>query len=200
MTNMADTFNKDGSLDIPVDGKPVRYVKESDLLAVKSGSETKQKEWDGEKVTFTTQVGDLTKLRDEAHANLLKEQAVREQLTEKYKDYDTHKNRVGELAKELETHKGTVGKYEKELTDRIKSSLIATYSIQEDTFKDKTLEQLRNIEETAKLIGKPAGAKPANYDKGGGGTGGIVESRMDRAKRIIDEQEQRQGKIKVGAK
>jgi len=194
----AQTFNNDGSIDIPVDGKPVRFVKESDLLAVKGGAESKVKEWENEKSKLLTQVAEANRLRDESHTNLLQAQATKEQLEARYSDYDTHKTRVSELEKELGSHKENIGKAEKELADRIRANLLG-YGAKEDSLKDKTLDQLRNLEEAAKLFGNNKGGKPARYDGGTGGPagGGVPEAPIDRARRIIEEHEAKKGKALV---
>ena len=191
-------FNQDGSVDLPIDGKPIRFVRESDLLAVKGGSDAKTKEWENEKATFSTQLAEANRLRDETHQQLLQERASRELMTSKYSDYDTFKTKVGELEKELGTHKESVGKYEKELAGRIRHNLINIHGAKEDAIKDKDLTQLRNLEEAASLFGGKAPAKPARYDGGSGGPAGIgTESALDRAKRIIEESEKKRGKVTV---
>ena len=185
--------NNDGSVDLPVDGKPVRYVKESDLLAIKGGATQKATEWENEKASFNTQLAEVNRLREETHSNFLREQAAKEQLVTKYQNYDTLQTRVGELETQIGSHKESVSKYEKELTDRIKASL-ATYGAVDEAIKDKTLDQLRNLEEAAKLFGNKG--KPAKYD-GGGPPGVTAESPTDRAKRVIAESEARRGKVIV---
>ena len=140
------TFNKDGSIDIPVEGKPIRFVKESDLLAVKGGAEEKAKEWVTKESTYSNQISEVTKLRDEAHQNFLKAQAEKEQLVGQYKDYDTHKARVGELEKDIENHKKSLKSYQEELASRVKNSLLSL-GAKEESLKDKSLDQLRSLEE-----------------------------------------------------
>ena len=191
------TFNTDGSIDIPVEGKPIRFVKESDLLAVKGSSETKVKEWENEKASFNTQLAEANRLRDETHTTLLQEQAAKEQLVKTYADYDTHKKRVGELETEVGSHKESVGRLEKELTERLRHSLINIYGASETAIKDKTLDQLRSLEDAARIIGPKV--RLAKYDDGKGGLGGgVPESGLDRARRILEEHEAKGHKI--GAK
>ena len=185
------TFNKDGSVDLPVEGKPIRFVKESDLLAVKGGAESKQKEWDTEKTTLSNQLTEVSKLRDETHQKFLQAQAEKEQLAEKYKDYDTWKSKVGEQEKSLKDIQDTLKKHQEELMSRVKSGLIAS-GVKEESLKDKTLDQLRNLEEAAKLFGAGKQGKPASYDRGTGGKESGAETAFDRAKRIIAAQEERQ--------
>ena len=197
---MVDTptfsVNQDGSVDLPIEGKNVRYVKEADLLAVKGGSDTKAREWENEKASFNTQLAEANRLRDESHQTLLTEQAAKEQLVKQYADYDTHKNRVGELETEIGSAKESIGKHETELTSRISASLLV-HGASEEAIKEKTLDQLRNLEDAAKIFGngKPTTPVPARYDGGPGpGDGSVPETQTERAHRIIDEAEARQGR------
>jgi len=182
------TFNQDGSIDLPVDGKPIRFVKEADLLAVKGGVQSKEMAWEPEKAQFNTRLAEANRLREETHQSLLQTQAERDNLKEQYKDYDTHKNRVGELEKELGSSKERLTGYEKMLVERMRYSLIAAGAT-EESLKDKTLDQLRSLEEAAKVFGKELKAKPANYDGGKQGGGSAPETSLDRAKRILEEHE-----------
>jgi len=188
------TFNQDGSVDLPVDGKPIRFVKESDLLAVKGGAETKGKEWDAKEAGFNTQLAEANRLREEEHQTLLKAQAEHEQLVAKYNDYDATKTRVGELEKESAGHKERSTKLETELAERLRTGLVTYYGATAEALKDKTLDQLRSIEEAAKLIkGNGSGGK-ARYD-GGGGSSSTPESPLDMARRILEDAESRGHRI-----
>ena len=103
MADITGTFkaNADGSFDLPAGegNKPVRFVKESDLLAVKGGAETKVKEWEGKETDFNTKLAESNRLRDETHTSLLKAQAEHEQFKDGVKDYATLKEKVGGLEK-----------------------------------------------------------------------------------------------------
>lgn len=191
------TFNHDGSVDLPVEGVSTRFVKESDLLTVKGVSTTKEREWETEKSSFNTQLAEANRLRDESNQLLLQERTTKEQLTTQYADYDTHKTRVGELETETGTLKESVGKFEEELAGRIRHALIMQNGASEDAVKDKTLAQLRNLEEAARVFsnGHKEG-KPARYDDGaGGGGGGTPEKPLDRAHRILEEHDAKKGKV-----
>lgn len=196
---MADElkFNNDGSVDLPVEGKPIRFVKESDLLAIKSGKEQAEKGWGEKEAQFNTQLAEANRLREESHQQLLQAQAASEKLVEQYKDYDTHKTRVGELEKELGSHKERLTGYEKELVGRIHQSLVGVGAT-EDNLKDKTLDQLRSLEEAAKVFGKEFKVVPARYDGGKAGGGGALETPLERAHRILEEHEAKGHRI--GAK
>ncbi len=190
------TRNDDGTINIDMDGTPTRYAKESDLLTVKEVSKSKSEGWENEKAQFNTQIAESNRLRDESNQKVLEGTATLEKLQETYKDYETHKVRVGELETEVAGQKETVGKHQVELTERIRRNLMEKHGAHEDALKDKTLDQLRSLEDAAKVFGSQT--RPANYDGGGSSGGGTPESQMDRAKRIVEEAEARQrGTIKV---
>ena len=191
------TFNQDGSVDIPVEGKPIRFVKEADLLAVKGSKEKAEQGWETEKTKFQTDLAEANRVREESHQQLLQAQAAKDQLAEQYKDYDTHKTRVGELETELGSNKEKLTGYEKELGERISQALIGAGAT-EESIKDKTLDQLRSLEEAAKVFGREVKARPANYDGGKAGGGGAPETALDRARRILEEHEAKGHRI--GAK
>jgi hypothetical protein len=168
------TFNKEGYAEVLVEGKVVRVVRESDLIAVKGGAETRSKEWEGKEATYLSQIAEANRLRDEKHQALLQAQAASEQLTQKYSDYDATKTKVGELEKTVGSHKESLTKYEKELGERIKATLINVHKAKEDALKDKTLDQLRNLEDAAKIFGNDGkGGLPAKYDGGSGVSAGV---------------------------
>ena len=190
------TSTNDGSIELPIEGKPVKFVKESDLLAVKGGAEAKSNEWVAKETKFNTDLAEANRLREETRQSLLQAQTEKEQLVTRFSDYDATKIKVGELETALGSHKESVSKYETELAGRIRHNLINTYGAKEEAVKDKDLNQLRNLEEAAKIFGNGhIQAKPANYDGGKGGpSGGVPESSLERAKRIIEEHEAKMGR------
>jgi len=199
MADLTYTNNDDGSINVELEGQPTRFVKEADLLAVKGASKTRTDEWENEKAQFNSQLAESNRLRDESNQKSLQERATLEKLQEQYKDYETHKVRVGELETEVAGHKETVGKHETELTERIRQSLIANHGAHEDALKDKTLDQLRSLEEAAKVFGSGTTIVPANYAGGPGGPGGgaAPEKPIDRAHRILEEHDASKHRVTV---
>ena len=192
----ATTFKaeQDGAFSVMVDKQPTRLVKESDLLSMKGANAERQTKWEKEQADLTAKVAEATKVSETHRQTVLQEQALREQLSQKYGDYDTLKSRVGEQEKEIATHKATLQKHQEEMAGRVKSNLLLL-GASEESLKDKTLDQLRNLEDAAKMLGRtPQQPKSAQYDGGTGGTNGS-ETQMERAKRIIQEHESRHGKM-----
>lgn len=164
MGDNAQTFapNDDGSFSLTfADGKIVKAVKESDLLAVKGGAEKKEGELLG-------QIAEANRKADETHQDLLKETTAREQFETKAQEGDTLKTKVSEL----ETNLSAAGESRKQLEEQLlgmtRTHLTTFYQAGEDSVKDKDQVQLNNMVETLKALGKKA---PANYDGGGGGGG-----------------------------
>ena len=184
--------NVDGSITMIVDGTETQYGKMADTLGLKGLLKTKTEDWDTERSNLNTKLAEANRIKEESHQELLKGQAAAEQLQERYKDYDAFKAKAGELTTTVETHATTITNHEKELADRIRFTLINVYKVKEDSLKDKDLSQLRNLEESAKILGASvAVAAPAKYDggPGGPGAGSAPEKDIDRAKRIIEEHE-----------
>ena len=186
---------QDGAFEVMIDKKAIRLVKETDLLSLKGANEERATKWDTERVSNETKVKELANAHETTRQQLLQEQAAKEQLISKYKDYDTHVSRVGELTKEIDTNKSTLQKAHDELALRIKSSL-TTFGASEESLKDKNLDQLRNLEEAAKILGTPIKGKQARYD--GGPSGGNIpasETPTDRARRILEAHDQSKNKM-----
>ena len=183
------TIHPDGAVEVPIDGKNARFVRETDLLAVKSGKEKSEKDWGTERSKFQTDLAESIRLREESHSQLLQAQTANTTLTEQFKDHDTIKARVSELETNEATGKDVLTKLEADLTARISRNLINAGATAE-ILKDKTLDQLRNLEEAAKIFGGNGG-KPPSYDTGKGGGGSAPESALDRAKRILAENEEK---------
>ncbi len=186
------TPNTDGTISIKMDGKDIRYAPESDLLAVKRGSETKETAWGTKESSYQTQLAEATRVQGESHTNLLQERAALEVLTEKTKNYDTLTTRVGELETAAVTHTDTVGKLETEIAEHLRTALVGIHGAKEDAIKEKDLTQLRTLLESAKVFGTNGGSgnsKPANYDGGpdGPGAGSVPETPEQRAQRILDD-------------
>lgn len=183
------TENQDGSISIPDgSGKEVRFVKESDLLAVKGAREQAETGWETEKAQLRTDLAEANRLRDEAHQGKLQAQAAYEQQAEQFKDYDTYKTRLGELETQNTDLTNKITGYETELTDRIRNSLVSIGG-NEEALKEKDLTQLKNLEEAATILGKTLTPNP-NYDNGHR-QHATAETAMDRARRVLAEHEER---------
>lgn len=163
--NQAYTVNTDGSISIKEDGKSIKYVKESDMGAVKA--QLKDKE--GEVTKLTSSLADSVTKYDTSHQDVLKERAAREQFEKDAGESTTLKEKVTELETKMADLTKVGGERDTSLTERIRKSLTDGYKVDADKIKDMSLVDLEKTEATLVLTGVQAA--PANYDgKGNGGT------------------------------
>jgi len=159
-------LNKDGSVDLTVEGKKVRFVKESDLGSVKSA--LRDKEADVSKLQAEL-AGTISKF-DTAHQDVLKERAAKELLEKDAKEAMTYKEKSTTLEAQVAELTKSSGETQAKLTERLRSHLTTAYKIDKAKLADKALADLENIESSLKLTGVIP--TPANYDgKGGNGSG-----------------------------
>ena len=159
--------NKDGSVDLTMDGNKVRFVKESDLGAVKNGL----KEKEDEITKLQTGLANANAKYDGEHQELLKVRASHGELEKSAGESATLKQQVEDLTKQMAGIKDTSGKLEVKYAERLRAQLIQGYKIDQEKIKDKGLADLENMEQTLNLTGyKPL---PANYDGKGGVTGPV---------------------------
>lgn len=163
--NLTYTVNTDGSITIKgEDGKSLKYVKESDLGAVK----VQLKDKEGEVTKLQTDLAGATTKYDESHQDVLKERAAKEQLGKDAQEAGTLKTKVDELTTEVAGLKTSSGETATKLTERVRTFLETAYKVPKEKLEGKALADLETIESTLQLTG--VATVPANYDgKGGGG-------------------------------
>jgi len=190
------TPNEDGTLSVKdSEGKEVRYAKESDLLAVKGSREaadarvkeietSSQAEAEARKAELTTANTNL----DTARQQLLQAEAKAEELEKKVGDGTSSAEELAKVKQELETAVKSGESLSNKVIEYRRQIMVATYGIPADSVKDKTLEQLDSYEEALKavLASKGLGNFAAGVGTGGGTT---PEKPLDRARRIIAENE-----------
>ena len=163
-SNQAYTLNQDGSITINLDGRSTKFVKESDLGAVKGALRDKESEVS----KLQAELAGTTSRFDTEHQEVLKERAAKEQFEKDAKEVVNHRTKVAELTTQLAGLTKTSGETQARFTERLRKQLNTLYKISDDKLKDKALADLENIESTLQLTGvMPA---VANYDgKGSGG-------------------------------
>ena len=167
--------NTDGTISITSDGKAMRYVKESDLLAVKGASDTARKEYESNVAQHNTTLAEANRVKDETHQTLLKERAAHEQSESGLQELPTLRTKVGELETTNATLTEGSGKLTEELTGMKRSVFVTQYKVDPEKVKDMGLDQLREAEKNFSLVGFSPNVKPANYDgKVGAGNGGTA--------------------------
>lgn len=142
----------------------VKMVPESDLIAVKKGSE---KAVADTVTSYEAKAVELKGLYDVEHQKVLLGET---RITELEGQVNTNSGAAGQ-ASELQTQLAAA-KAENEaakvnLTEYQKNAIASRYGISVDTLKDKTPEQLGHLEEALKIVGAKSGG---GYDTGGGGS------------------------------
>ena len=141
----------------------VKMVPESDLIAVKKGSE---KAVADTVASYEAKAVELKGLYDVEHQKVLLGET---RITELEGQVNTNSGAAGQ-ASELQT-KLDAAKAENEaakvnLVEYQKNAIATRYGISVETLKDKTPEQLGHLEEALKIVGAKSGG---GYDTGGGG-------------------------------
>ena len=154
----ASDIHQDGTVTIRIDGKDVKFVRNSDLGAVKASLESKE----SEVTKLQASLADANTKYDVSHQEVLKERAAKEQLESGAAEHATSKVKVGELEKQVAELIESSGKTTQELTDRLRAHITATYKVGPEKIKDTTLEGLKSIENTFQITGVAPAA--ANYD------------------------------------
>ena len=168
MDNLAYTLNQDGSITIKGDdGKSAKYVRESDLGAVKGAL----KDREGEISKLQADLAGLTSKYEAEHQAVLQERAVKEQLEITAKDASTFKEKVSALEAQLADLSKVSGETAGKLTERLRTQLKTMYKIPEEKLTGKALADLETIESTLQLTGIVT--QSANYDGKSGATGSI---------------------------
>lgn len=168
---IAVTFDDDKSVTID----KTRYVRSADLAKVAGSAETAKKDWETKEADYQAKLANTKMAENEQRQARLAAEAAYEQANTKYGDYDTIKGRATELETEIASHKEKVTTLEGEIANVLRSNLIARGAKEED-IKEKTVDQLRNLEEAAKIFGaKPHSAKYDGGNGAGGGSGSIPD-------------------------
>jgi len=160
--NQGFEANQDGSITIELDGKKVKFVKESDLGAVKAAL----KEKDSEVIKLQTDLAGVNTKYDTEHQDLLKERASKSELEKVAGESTTLKQQVEDLTKNLAGVKEASGGFESKLAERLRSRLTQGFKIDSEKIKDKSLTELESMEQTLALTGYQE--TPANYDSKSG--------------------------------
>ena len=158
-------LNKDGSISIMLDGKELKFVKESDLGAVKANlSKT-----DETISSLRTELATANSTIDKQKQDILKEQAAREKSESAVTENNSLKAIVADLQSKMAGHEKTSGEISNKLTGRLRTILTTQHKVDAEKIKDMSLEDLERTEATLELVG--GNNRAANYDGRGGNNG-----------------------------
>ena len=162
-------MNQDGSITIKVDGKSVKFVRESDLGSVKVALEKRE----SEVTDLQAKLATANDKYNSEHQELLKERASKEELEKSAGEANTLKATVTELQSKLAETEKSSGDLSSKYTERLRSQLATSYKVDPEKIKDKSLADLELMEQTLSLVGPSI--NPANYDGKGGASGPTPE-------------------------
>ena len=165
---MADLF-------VTVEGKEVKVVPESDLIAAKRGLEGKVDEL---KLQYDKLLSEAKTTADGHYTNLLKEKSSAEELTKKLSTLESLPTKVQELTTLFEnTYKAHTDLFTQH-TDLKRNYLKELYALPDDKLTGKSMEDLSILETGLKA----AGIKPrtgGGYDMGAGAGAATTKSGVD---------------------
>jgi len=197
MPDQTYQFEPDGSIKITVDGKSVKYVKESDLLTVKGASEQSRNDYENQLAKHQADLAEANRLHDETKQTLLQERAAKEQLEAKAQEAATLTTKVGELEGQLNAAKTSGEELTNELLGIKRTTFVEQFKVDPEKVKEMDLNQLRDAEKHFTLVGfSPAPSQPARYDGGTGGVGGDGAKLSPHEQAKIEIQLAREGKAK----
>jgi hypothetical protein len=151
--------NADNSLTAIIDGKEVKYVLESDLLAVKGSRETieKQLKADAEAAKVSA---------DSERQRVLAAEAKLSTLTDEFNKSKVTSADLAKATAELAAAKTSSEKIGNRLLAERKKLITKVYGVPAATVDSKTLEQLDTYEEALIAV---TGKSTGNFAFGGGG-------------------------------
>ncbi len=161
------TVDKDGTLVVTGEDKSItRYVKESDLLAVKGGKETAEAKAKELEAKVTGGAAIQAELETVRQAKLQAEAKV-STLTDQLAAATTGSAEATVLKQQLEVAKRSGEALNAEVLEVQRTLILATYGVPKVTVEKKNLAELRVYAEAlAAVTGKALG----NYAAGGGGS------------------------------
>ena len=156
-----ETDNKGKQGDAP------KMVPESDLLAVKRGSE---KAVTDAKASSAAEIARLTARIDTEHQTVVERQADIVRLEGQLEESSANKTKAEELTTSIATLTKERDKANTALLEVTKAKLASQFNVPIDSIKDKTQAELNTLEDALKLVGAK-GKVNSGYDTGPGGVG-----------------------------
>ena len=163
------TLNKDGTLSIKDEaGTEVRYAKESDLLAVKGGSDAAEKRLKEAEAGHKTAVDAINLQLNEANDKLNRAEAARQQLEEQLKQSAGSAEELAGVKQKLAEAEQNAEALKTKVLESRRQLIVTTFRVPPETVKDKTTEQLDAYEEALKAVTAGKGVGPYAIPAGGG--------------------------------
>lgn len=150
VTGAVDT--QTGILTVGEGDSAVKYVKESDLLAVKGSRDTLQGKLDTLDKSQNAAVTTAETAAETARQTTLQAEATIERLTKEVTDAAGNSEKVTTLQKELETAMEAGKSSATQLLEMKQQVVIATYGVPKEVVENKTLVELTAFEVALKEV------------------------------------------------
>lgn len=175
---------EDGAVTVGEGDKAVRYVKESDLLAVKGSRDTLQTKLDeankagGE---ATSEAVKAAEAKGEEHRQTgIKAEADISRLTDELKAATGNAEKVTELTKQLETAQEAGKGSATELLTIRRELIVSQYGVPTTSVAEKSLDELKLYEDALKDIGVLKGSGNLALNAGNNGNTSQFEGKSPR--------------------
>lgn len=164
------TEEEDGAIALKdAEGNAVRYVKESDLLAVKGSREGLERAARDAEAAHATNLKEANDKVEAEHQNTLKAEARVSSLEEQIASGSADVGELARLKQELEAAKEAEKGSATKLLELKRTHIVGAYGVPVATVENKSLPELETFEEALKAVMGQKGI--GNYAAGGTGGG-----------------------------
>ncbi|MCK9597427.1 MAG: hypothetical protein M0R06_00225 [Sphaerochaeta sp.] len=167
MSEVTGTVKDDGALEVKDGETVIRYVKESDLLAVKGGKEAAEKSVKTITAEKEAALAEANTKAETAKQARLQAEALVESLTEKVKNGSGTAAELADAKQKLVAAETSSKEMGNSLLTARRELIVKTYNIPVAAVEGKNLTELATFEEALKAV--IGSGKPGNYAFGGGG-------------------------------
>jgi Asp-tRNA(Asn)/Glu-tRNA(Gln) amidotransferase B subunit len=164
------TAEKDGTIVIKEGDTSVRYVKESDLLAIKGSREATEKRVKDAEATHAASLESVKNEAESTRQKVLLAEAKVSNLEEQIAKDGNSKAELEKLKIELVAAKKSGEELGSKALEYRRAVIVTTYGIPVATVEKKTMTELDHFEEALKAVLGKGGV--GNY-AAGGGSGGV---------------------------
>jgi len=168
--NQTFTVEQDGAISLKgEDGSAVRYVKESDLLAVKGSRESLEQQLKEAESKSSTAMKEAEGKAESARQETLRAEARISGLEDQIKSGGGTAEELARARQELEAAKQSGEALGNKHLELRRDVIMSKYGVPKETVASKSLEQLDVFEEALRAVIGQSGV--GNYAAGGGGGG-----------------------------
>lgn len=175
-TFTVEKVEKDGAISLKdSEGKLIRYVKETDLLAVRGGREAAEKRVKDIEATHAASLETVKGEAESTRQKVLQAEAKVTSLEEQIAKDGNSKAELEKLKTELVAAKKSGEELGNKALEYRRAIIVTTYGIPVATVEKKTMTELDHFEEALKAVIGKGGA--GNYAAGGGSGGPSLQGK-----------------------